>query len=224
MTNELDVDKIKKALDYEFRNKDLLQKAFTHKSYAAEKGLPFSNERMEFLGDSVLSAVVADFLYLKHPSQDEGKLSQFKSQIVSRQNLAKWAKKLKLGQYFLISKGEEINGGRKRDSLLSNTLEAVIAAIYLDSGYDSARAFILAYLEQQKRIVINDPKSKLQEQIQLKYQTLPEYRVLNESGPDHEKIFEIGVYLKRKLLAKGSGRSKKDAQQVAAKRALKEID
>lgn len=216
-----DIDKLQKIVDYRFTNVALLCQALTHKSYAAETGASAHNERMEFLGDSVLSASVADFLYHKYPDQDEGRLSQLKSQIVSRQNLARWGRDLKLGNYIFISKGEEANGGRQRDSLLANTLEAIIAALYLDGGYPAAKKFILDHMQQVKRLIVTDTKSKLQEYIQSHYQTLPEYRVISESGPDHEKIFEIGVYLKRTLLGQGQGCCKKEAEQLAARRALR---
>jgi len=203
--------KLQKVIGYQLKDADFLRVALTHKSFAAETGCKEFNERMEFLGDSILSASVADFLYHKYPGEDEGKLSQLKSQIVSRQSLSKWAKEIKLGAYLSISKGEEANGGRERDSLLSNTLEALIAAIYLDGGYEPAKKFIFSHMKKQRRLVVNDAKSKLQEQIQSKYQTLPEYRVIKEYGPDHEKIFEIGVYLRKDLLGQGKGCSKKDA-------------
>jgi ribonuclease-3 len=179
---------------------------------------------MEFLGDSILGASVAEYLYAKYPKQDEGRLSQLKSQIVSRINLSKWAKEIKLGACMMISTGEDASGGRNRDSLLSNTLEAVIAALYLDGGFGTAREFIFNYLASQKRLVVNDSKSKLQEYIQSQYQTLPDYKVVSESGPDHEKIFEISVMLKDKLMGTGCGKSKKEAEQAAARNALREIN
>ncbi len=218
-----DIDKAQKITGHKFKDQNLLLKALTHKSYAAETGTDEYNERMEFLGDSILSAVVADFLYNKYPDDDEGRLSQIKSQIVSRQTLAKWAKKIKLGDYLYIGKGEELNAARVRENLLADTFEAVIAAIYLDSGFEAAEKFIFGFLSLQKRVVINDSKSKLQELIQSRYQTLPEYKVLSESGPDHDKVFEIAVYHKKKQLGTGSGRCKKDAEQAAAKKALKAI-
>ena len=218
-----DLKKLEKIIGHQFENRELLTKALTHKSYAAEIGSGEFNERMEFLGDSILSASVADYLYHKHPDQDEGKLSQIKSQIVSGQNLSKWALDIKLGAFLLISKGEEANGGRQRESLMANTIEALIAALYLDAGYTVAKEFIFKYLVKQRRVIINDAKSKLQELIQSRFQTLPEYRVLSETGPDHERIFEIGVYVKKDLMGVGTGRSKKDAQQGAAKKALKAL-
>ena len=137
-----DIEKLEKTLDIKFENINLLKQAMTHKSYAAEAGTNENNERMEFLGDSILSVIVADFLFQKYPDEDEGRLSQLKSQIVSRHGLSIWAKKLKLGNYMYISKGEETNGGRKRDSLLSNAFEAVVAAVYLDAGFFAAKKFI----------------------------------------------------------------------------------
>jgi len=218
-----DLNKAQKALGYKFKDQKLLLKALTHKSYAAETGTDQFNERMEFLGDSILSAVAADFLFNKYPDNDEGRLSQIKSQIVSSQHLARWAKKIKLGDFLYISNGEELNGARSRINLLADTFEAVIAAIYIDSGFEAAGKFISGFLSLQRRVIITDSKSKLQELVQSKYQTLPEYKVLNESGPDHDKTFEIGVYLKKKQLGAGIGRCKKDAEQAAAKKALKTI-
>jgi len=219
MSNDLLL--VQKALGLKFKNLDNLKIALTHKSFAAENGLTEYNERMEFLGDSILSAVSADYLYHKHPLFHEGKLSQLKSQIVSSQNLSKWARELKLGTFIYLSQSEELNGGRQRDNLLCDSIEAVIAAVYLDQGYEAASKFILRYLSLIKRIIINDSKSKLQEKIQSDYQTLPEYKVISESGPDHNKLFEIGVFLKKKLLGTGTGNSKKEAEQAAAKKALK---
>ncbi len=216
--------KLEKTIGYKFTNIHLLLNALTHRSYAAEVGSNEYNERMEFLGDSILSAAVADYLYQKYPSQDEGRLSHLKSQIVSRHTLNLWAKKIKLGTFILISKGEESSGGRLRESLLANALEALIAAIYLDSDFIAARKFIFNYLIQQRRLVVSDAKSKLQEYIQSAHRALPEYRVLAETGPDHEKVFEIAVYLKKTLLGSGTGRSKKEAEQVAARKALKAIN
>lgn len=221
--NPKDLQKLEKAIGYKFHNTDLLKKALTHKSYAAEIGDMQYNERLEFLGDSILGASVVDFLYHKYPDQNEGRLSQLKSQIVSRQTLSRWAKEIKLGNYMYISRGEDAAGGRKRDSLLSNTLEALIASIYLDAGFLPAKKFILSYLTRQRRLVVNDTKSKLQEFIQSKHKTLPDYKVIKESGPDHDKIFEIGVFLRKNLLGVGKGHSKKEAEQVAARLALRHL-
>lgn len=218
-----DLAKLEKIIGYKFKDKGLAQKALTHKSYADEAGLSEFNERMEFLGDSVLAAVVAEHLFNKHPDEDEGKLSQIKSQLVSRINLGKWAKDIDLGEFIYISKGEEASGGRKRESLLSNTFEALIASLYIDGGFDAAKKFICTHLAKHRRVVINDAKSKLQEYIQSAYKALPEYKIMGETGPDHEKIFEVGVFFKKTMLGSGEGKSKKEAEQAAAKKALKEI-
>lgn len=218
-----DAARLQKIVGYRFKKQSHLQLALTHKSFAAETGADCFNERMEFLGDSILSAVVADFLYHKYADRDEGRLSQLKSHIVSRESLAKWAKAIGLGEFMLLSVGEETSGGRERDSLLADTMEALIAALYLDGGYEPASKFINKYLATQKRIVVNDPKSRLQEVVQSQFRVLPDYRVLSESGPDHEKVFKIAVYVKGKLLGSGEGRCKKDAQQAAARKGLRLI-
>jgi len=220
-TNEL--TELQNVIGYQFSEIELLRRALTHTSYAAETGIRCHNERMEFLGDSILSSAVADFLYHKYPDQQEGRLSQLKSQIVSRQNLSRWAREIKLGNYLYISKGEEANGGRQRESLLSDALEAVIASVYLDGEYGAAKKFIFSYLTRQKRLIVTDTKSKLQEYIQSHYQTLPEYRIISASGPDHEKRFEVGVYLNKSLLGQGAGCCKKEAEQAAARLALRAI-
>lgn len=218
-----ELSKLEKEIGYKFKDKEIIQRGLTHKSYADEAGLSEYNERMEFLGDSILSAVVAEYLYDKYHADDEGRLSQLKSQLVSRINLGKWAKNIDLGEYIYISKGEEASGGRKRESLISNTFEALIAAIYIDGGFEPAKKFICTHLDTHRRVVINDAKSKLQEYIQSEYKALPEYKIVGESGPDHEKIFEVGVFFKKTLLGSGAGKSKKEAEQAAAKKALKKI-
>ncbi|HBU69369.1 MAG TPA: ribonuclease III [Elusimicrobia bacterium] len=215
--------KLEKSIGFKFSNTELLVNSLTHKSYAAENGGDTFNERMEFLGDSILAAVVADFLYKKYPLVDEGRLSQLKSQIVCRHSLSLWAKKIKLGSYIFLSTSEDSNGGRKRESILSNSLEALIAGIYLDGGFEAASKFILDFLSQQKRLTVSDTKSRLQELIQSEHKTLPEYRVISESGPDHEKTFKTGVYLKKSLIGEGTGKSKKEAEQAAAKEALRNL-
>ena len=218
-----DISEFERIIGYAFQNIDLLRKALTHKSYADEIGSKEYNERMEFLGDSVLASAVVDYLYHKYPDQDEGKLSQLKSQLVSRQELSRWAREISVGEYIYISASEEQSGGRKRDSILADTIEAVIAAIYIDGGFEHARRFILKYYAKQRRIIITDTKSKLQEYVQSTYKALPVYKVISESGPDHEKSFEMAVYIKKEMLGTGVGRSKKEAEQAAAKNALKQL-
>lgn len=218
-----DLSVLEKKIRVKFKNAKLLEEAFTHKSYAIEHGTTLCNERLEFLGDSIISAVVAHFLYKRFPQVDEGKLSKMKSQIVSRSNLSLWAADMQLGQYLLLSQGEEATGGRKRESLLGNVYEALIGAIFLDQGFSRAQRLVLRQLAKRKRIIENDFKSKLQEIIQKKYKVTPLYTVVAESGPDHAKIFTLEVRVNKKVLGSGEGRSKKEAEQMAAKEALKSI-
>jgi len=210
-------------LGYQFKNQDYLKLALTHRSYSSEYGLKDCNERMEFLGDSILSAVVAEFLYDKYVNDNEGKLSQLKSQIVSAKNLSKWAKNINLDKFILISKSEELNSARNRDTLLCDSFEAIIGAIYLDSDFLITSDFIKKFLSSQKKFVVVDYKSTLQEKVQSEFQTLPQYKVLKEYGPDHDKKFEVGVYINESLLGIGVGISKKEAEQMSAKQASKKL-
>jgi ribonuclease-3 len=216
-----DLAGIEKKIRYKFRNKKLLEEAFTHKSYSIEHGSETCNERLEFLGDSIISAVVAHWLFKKFPNVDEGRLSKMKSQIVSRANLSIWAEDFLLGQYLFLSQGEEATGGRKRESLLGNAYEALVGAIFLDQGFSPAQRFIMRHLSKKKRIVENDFKSKLQEIVQKKYKVPPSYCVIGETGPDHDKKFTLEVRINKRVLGSGEGRSKKEAEQLAAKEALK---
>ena len=213
-----------KNLEYNFKNRDLLKIALTHRSYSCEYGLKYCNERMEFLGDSILSAVVCKYLYKKYSKNNEGKLSQVKAQIVSSKNLSRWAKKIKLDKFILISKNEEQNLARKRESLLCDSFEAVIGAIYLDSNFEVVSKFINTFLNSQKNLNLTDYKTTLQEMVQAKYQTLPEYKIVKEFGPDHDKTFEIAVYINDKFFGKGKGNSKKEAEQNSAKQALEKLN
>ncbi len=216
-----DLSLVEKKIRIKFISAKLLEEAFTHKSYAIEQGHTICNERLEFLGDSIISAVVADFLFKRFPAVDEGRLSKMKSQIVSRTNLSGWAEEMELGEFLFLSQGEEATGGRNRESLLGNVYEALVGAIFLDQGFDAAQKFILRHLSKKKRIVENDFKSRLQEVVQKKYKTPPIYFVVNESGPDHAKRFTLEVRINKKVLGSGEGRSKKEAEQLAAKEALK---
>lgn len=212
-----------KKIRLKFKNAKLLEEAFTHKSYAIEQGVNVNNERLEFLGDSIISAVVAHFLFKRFNDVDEGRLSKMKSQIVSRANLAVWGSDLQLGDFLFLSQGEEATGGRRRESLLGNAYESLVGAIFLDQGFSRAQRFIMRQLAKRKRIVENDFKSKLQEIIQKKYKTPPTYSVVNEEGPDHAKKFTLEVRVNKKVLGLGEGRSKKEAEQLAAKEALRAL-
>lgn len=213
---------LEKKIDIQFKNKALLIEALTHKSFAMEQGLP-CNERLEFLGDSVFNTVIATFLFSRYPDVDEGRLSKLKSQLVSRASLLAWGRELKIGAFLKLSESEEMGGGRERESLTANVMEAIVGAIFLDQGFETAQKFILSYYEKKKRIVETDYKSKLQELIQKKYKIPPAYSVVGETGPGHDKIFTMEVAIKEKVLGQGEGRSKKEAEQKAAHTALKKI-
>lgn len=209
---------------HRFRDPALLAEALTHKSYAYEFGSLRHNERLEFLGDSVLAAVVAHRLFLDHPGEDEGKLSKHKASLVSRTTLAKWAEDCHLGKHLKLGSGEETTGGRLRPSILSNALEAVIGALYLDGGYEAARSFVeTRFLHAKGEFVETDFKSRLQEVVQKRHKVPPEYRLVETTGPDHDKTFQVTVIVGAKSLGAGSGKTKKEAEQDAARDALRKL-
>ncbi|MBI4249020.1 MAG: ribonuclease III [Elusimicrobia bacterium] len=214
---------IEEVLKRAFRRREFLEEALTHKSFATEKKLPAYNERLEFLGDSILSAVVVRHLFEAYPQEDEGLLSKRKAALVSKASLAAWAAELDLGEHLKLGVGEESSGGRKRPSLLANVLEAVIGAIFLDGGFDSAAAFIMTWLENQTDIPKTDFKSRLQEIVQKRFKVPPHYRVAEERGPDHDKTFWVSVHLNKHFLGEGSGKNKKEAEQAAARDALSKV-
>jgi len=219
----MNLKSLERKLKINFKNKELLKQALTHKSYAHMYGIKEDNERLEFLGDSVLNLVISEYLYQRYPTYDEGKLTKLKSSLVNRKSLMLWAKKLSLGDYVLISEEEEIAGGRQRASLLSNALEALIGATYQDQDWDRVKNFILEQITTLKGIRKVDYKSCLQELIQKRYKILPEYGLKTESGPAHKKFFEIEVRVKNRIFGRGTGWSKKAAEQEAAKEALTKI-
>lgn len=212
-------------LEYRFEDPELLQQAFIHESLVnetEESGL--SNERLEFLGDSVLGLAVAEFLYKEFPEEAEGQLAQMKSYLVSRKHLAVCAQRIELGQHLLLGKGEENSGGKRRESLLANCFEAVLGAIFLDGGYGKARKCIVSVLGEDMRQglgAVKDEKSRLQEKVQTVFQALPEYQIINEEGPAHDRSFTVEVSFGGEVLGTGSGRSKREASQAAAREALK---
>ncbi len=215
-----------KKLGFSFKNKDLLIQALTHRSFLNENSkFKISNERLEFLGDSVLSLLTSTKLFTLFPNFPEGQLTNLRSTLVRTETLAQTAQKLDLGSFMLISVGEEKSGGRKNESLLANLFEAVLGAIYLDLGLERAEQFLEKTLFIKIKSVAQSPtvydfKSRLQEVTQEKTQASPQYKVVSETGPDHNKIFTVKVYLKDKILAQGKGKSKQEAQQDAAKIAL----
>ena len=222
MSDKLDV--VQKNLGYEFHDLNFLKIALTHRSYSSEYGLKYCNERMEFLGDGILSAVVSEYLYNKYSDDDEGKLSQVKAQIVSAKSLSVWAKKIKLDKFILISKNEDSNLARQRESLLCDSFEAVIGAIYIDSDFESTKKFINKFLSLEQTVELTDYKTSLQELVQAQFQTLPEYKVIKEYGPDHDKKFEIAVFVEGKQFGFGRGSSKKEAEQNSAKQAYRKLN
>lgn len=203
-----------------------MKNAFIHRSYLNEhKNFKSnSNERLEFLGDSVLSVIVSKFLYDQLTRSAEGQLTQLRSTLVRTETLSKLAKKLSLGDYLYLSKGEEESGGRTNSTILANTFEALIGAIYLDQGLEITQKFltktILDNWQNLAESAARDNKSKLQEILQRKYHVSPSYKLMNSWGPDHNRTFEVGVYLHEKILGKGTGKNKQSAAQNAAKAAL----
>ena len=225
------IDEIQSAIQYVFREQTLLDEALTHKSYfqGSKDSGKRDNERLEFLGDAVLSLVICEYLAEAFPTSQEGELSKIKARLVSGPSLAVASKRLKLGQWLKIGRGEERTKGREKNSLLSNALEALIASVYLDGGLEAARSFVLRILRPEldelslpKADRVDwDYKSRLQEWSHKYHETVPEYRIKKESGPDHQKAFEIEVLIKGQVLGHGKGKTKKDAEQQAACQALK---
>ena len=222
--NSAGTAKLEKILGVKFKNRALLEEALTHKSYAMEKGGRMAfNERLEFLGDSVLSAAVAHYLFNRYPDVDEGRLSQLKSMLVSRPSLTDWGRDIEVGRYLRLSEGENATGGRERDSIVGNAMEALLGAMYLEAGFEPTQTFIDKLLNKRKRMVTADHKSRLQEWAQKKYKIPPSYSVRRSFGPDHAKTFEIEVSMSHEVLGSGSGKSKKEAEQAAAHDALKRL-
>jgi len=216
----VDFKRFEEQIGISFKDKRLLKQALTHRSYANVHAIKEDNERLEFLGDSILDLVISDYLYERYPDLDEGGLSKMKSALVNRNTLYLWGKTIGLQEFVLLSREEESAGGREKASIIANAFEALIAAIYRDQGYMSTKYFIIGMISQQEEIERLDFKSLLQEVVQKKYKILPEYSIRDESGPDHKKIFEIEVKVKSRTYGKGVGKSKKDAQQQAAREAL----
>ncbi len=219
-----DAEALAAKLDITFHRPDLLRQALTHKSAEQELHLP-SNERLEFLGDSVLDLVVAQYLYRGHPELAEGDLTKLKAVAVSEPALAAVAREIGLGRYLLLAKGEEQTGGRDRNSILADAMEALFAAVYLDRGLRITRGLILRLLGGQLEVIERrehepDYKTLLQEKIQEIHRTPPTYRVVSQTGPDHDRTFVAEVRIGRKVLGSGRGKSKKQAEQAAARQAL----
>jgi len=216
---------VQERLGYTFVDPSLLAMALTHRSWANEQGLAGHYERTEFLGDAVLGMLVAHWLYAEHPGMAEGELSKLKSQIVSEPVLARWAHDLGLGKALRLGVGEDRSGGRRKPSLLADAVEAVLGGVYLDGGLEAARQVVHNWLasgpvEQFEELLSADSKTTLQELAQSQGMELPLYRHVSEKGPDHEKRFFVECWLGGERLSSGSGASKKQAEQSAARAAL----
>ncbi|MBS1473352.1 ribonuclease III [Massiliimalia massiliensis] len=214
-----------KMIQYHYHNKSWMKEALTHPSYANEgKKHLKNNQRLEFLGDSVLSIIVAQHLFEHYTHLPEGELTKLRASLVCEKSLHQFALKINLGEYLILGKGEEMTGGRERPSILADAFEAVIASIYLDSGLDEARNFVLRFipekLDVKKITYVSDYKTALQEIIQKNREEKIEYVLVEEKGPDHNKTFMVEVHLNSNVIGTGIGRSKKQAEQIAAKEAL----
>ncbi|SJZ54830.1 ribonuclease III [Selenihalanaerobacter shriftii] len=224
------LEEFQNKIGIKFNDLKFLQKSLTHKSYANEnQELNLKdNERLEFLGDSVLDIVISEYMFNRYPDYPEGELAKMRAVVVSAPILADKARELDLGKYLLLGKGEDMTGGRKRSSILADAFEALVGNIYLDRNLDIARDFILKLMTSDIDNVesgnhIQDYKTTLQEIIQKSSNSRPEYHVIEEEGPDHSKIFTVQVTFNSKPLGQGTGSSKKEAQQEAAKNALKKL-
>lgn len=219
------MNEFEKQIGYQYRDHRLMREALTHSSYVNEgRHQGNNNQRLEFLGDSVLSIVVAQHLFEHYTHLPEGELTKLRSYLVCEKSLHRFALELNLGSYLCLGKGEENTGGRERPSILADAFEAVIASIYLDGGLEVARGFVLGFvpeeLDVEKVTYINDYKTALQEIVQKNREEKVDYVIVGEQGPDHNKTFVVEVHLNSNVIGVGKGRSKKQAEQVAAKEAL----
>ena len=222
-----DFSELEKKLDITFKNKDLLMQAFLHRSYLNEHtGLNMPhNERLEFLGDAVLELVVTDYLYKAYMDKPEGELTAFRAALVNTNTISDAAKNMNFEDYLLLSKGEAKDTGKARAYILANTFEAFTGALYLDQGYDAAHSYIEKNLLPELKNIIakglwRDAKSFVQEKSQELENVTPSYKVMHETGPDHDKVFTVGIFFKDKKIAEGKGSSKQEAETEAARKAL----
>ena len=224
-----DLEKLQKELGYTFQDRKLLETALTHSSYSKEQaGQGESNERLEFLGDAFFDAIIGEELYRIFPAKEEGVLSRIRATIVCEKSLAQTARRLGLGDHLKLGRGEEKSGGRTRESILADAMEALMGAVYLDSGFESVKGVVLRLfrhvIDDTKRgiFIVYDYKTHLQEKLQGSGVRAIRYEMVSEEGPDHDKTFTVCLYADEEPLAYGSGKSKKQAEQMAAKEALKE--
>jgi len=216
-----DYVKLEQCLDYQFKNKNLIIEALTHKSFKKS----YNNERLEFLGDAVLNLIVGEYLYTKFPKSNEGELSKIRASLVNETGFTKLANDIKLGDYIYLSVAEERNKGRTKASILSDAFEAIMGAVYLESGIEILKVIILRLLENSYEqinldVLFSDFKTALQEITQAEFGSIPEYKLEGSYGPDHQKEFEVSIYIDGKTYGKAMGKSKKLAQQAVAKIAL----
>lgn len=218
---------LERKIGYKFKNFDLLIHAMTHSSYANEHHIAYTgnNERLEFLGDAVLEVTSSEFLFHSYPNVQEGELTKKRASLVCEPTLALCAREIPLGEYLLLGKGEEATGGRRRDSIVSDAMEALIGAIYLDGGFANAKEFILKFIlnDIENKQLFYDSKTTLQEMVQGKYEEDVHYVPVKEEGPDHNKLFYVEVVLGDKKLGEGCGHTKKAAEQRAAYCAIKQL-
>lgn len=219
------MNSLENRLNYKFKNINLLKNALIHSSYANEvRGNTHSNERLEFLGDSVLSIIVSEHIYTKFPNMPEGELTRMRASLVCEKSLCEFSRELGIGEYLKLGKGEDKNGGRERDSILADAFEAVLAAIYLDGGIEPAKTHVmntvLSDLKHHEEDTFKDYKTTLQEIIQRNPEESVSYFLIDETGPDHNKSFTVEVRMNSNVIGTGSGKNKKQAEQMAAKQAL----
>lgn len=222
------IEELESIIEYSFNNKELLVNALTHTSYVNENPSKdvFDNERLEYLGDAVLEVVSSKFIYQSYPDMNEGEMTKFRASLVCEPTLANDARDVKLPNFLYLGKGEESSGGRNRDSIISDAFEALIAAIFLDGGYEKAEEFIMKFAmnDIEHKRLFNDSKSILQERVEKTKRGELEYKIIDEQGPDHDKTFTVAAIIDGKTVGTGVGPNKKAAEQKAAFNALKDIE
>ena len=225
--NEHNLEILQKNIDYQFKNIELLKNALTHTSYAYEHNIK-SNEKLEFLGDSILEFISSDYIYKNYPKLKEGEMTKVRATVVCESSLYKIAKKHNFGDFLYTGKSEKVSKGNQKPAILADSVEAIIAGIYLDGGLESAKKFIIENLKDEieiatKHVGIKDYKTVLQEKLQENGNIKIEYKIIKETGPDHDKTFEAEVLVEGKKIATGIGKNKKHAEMEAARKALKQI-
>jgi ribonuclease-3 len=223
-----DIEKFKYLIDYDFKDKNLLREALTHRSFTAEKGLNYDNQRLEFLGDAVLQIILTEFLYNSYKQKAEGPLTKMRSAMARQETLARIAKELGFGKFLLCGKGEIESKGTERNSTLSDLLEAVIGALYLDAGLDITRKLVIEWMHgylnsHQQSLEYQNPKGTLQEYCQRKWATAPEYNVISVSGPEHNPIYQVSVTINNQTIAEGYANKRKQAESLAAQNAITQL-